>query len=139
MTTTASDPVTVSVRIAASPETVFPYFTDTTLMVEWIGVRVGTEPCPGGAFEVDFERAPVRGTYLAVEPPHRVVFTWGIAGNDVLPAGSSTVEVLLHADGEDTVVELVHRGLPEARRDDHRAGWATLLATLANVANPTPR
>jgi len=65
-----------------------------------------------------------------------VVFTWGIAGNDVLPAGWSTVEVLLHADGDDTVVELVHRGLPEARRDDHRGGWAELLATLAKVANP---
>ena len=111
---------------------VFPYFTDPALMMEWIGHRVATEPVPGGEFAVDFESAPVRGTYLVIEPPTRVVFTWGIAGNDVLPAGSSTVEVTLSADGDDTVVELVHRDLPEARQIDHQAGWVKLLANLAD-------
>jgi uncharacterized protein YndB with AHSA1/START domain len=27
-----------------------------------------------------------RGTYIAVEPPYRVTFSWGIAGSDELPA-----------------------------------------------------
>ncbi len=128
-----SGEVTASVRIAATPEVVFPYFTDAKLMVEWIGHSVSAQASPGGAFAVDFERSPVRGTYLIVEPPNRVVFTWGIAGNGVLPAGSSTVEVTLRRDGEDTVVELVHRGLPEARRDDHREGWTALLANLSEI------
>jgi uncharacterized protein YndB with AHSA1/START domain len=130
---THPDAVTASVRIAATPDVVFPYFTDATLMREWIGHWTSSEPWSGGAFAVDFERAPVRGSYLAVEPPHRVVFTWGIAGNDVLPAGSSTVEVTLRADGEDTIVELVHRGLPEARKADHQSGWTALLATLSKL------
>ena len=132
---TEPDTVTASTRIAATPEQVFPYFTDPALLMDWMAPWASVEPSPGGSFAVDFERAPVRGTYLAVQPPHRVVFTWGIAGNDVLPAGTSTVEVTLHADGPDTVVELVHRGLPEQRRTDHRAGWQELLARLSDLAS----
>jgi uncharacterized protein YndB with AHSA1/START domain len=131
---TGAGAVTASVRIAAAPEVVFPYLTDAALLAEWIGHWTAAEPWPGGAFAVDFERAPVRGTYLAVEPPHRVVFTWGIAGNDALPPGTTTVEVTLRADGPDTIVDLVHRGLPESRQADHRAGWTRLLATLSKLA-----
>jgi uncharacterized protein YndB with AHSA1/START domain len=35
------------------------------------------------------------GTCIVVEPPHRVVFSCGIPGNETLPPGSSTVEVVL--------------------------------------------
>jgi uncharacterized protein YndB with AHSA1/START domain len=52
--------------------------------------------------------APVRGNYISVEPPDRVVFTWGFPGSDALPTASSTVEILLKADGHETVVELIH-------------------------------
>jgi uncharacterized protein YndB with AHSA1/START domain len=131
---TDDDVISASVRIAATPDKVFPYFTDATLLREWLGQWASLEPVPGGVFSVDFERVPVRGTYVTVEPPHRVVFTWGIAGNDGLPPGSSTVEITLRAVDEDTVVELVHRGLPEARRADHRAGWTLRLDALAAAA-----
>ena len=132
---TAPDVVTASVRIAALPEVVFPYFTDPALLTEWLGQWASLDPTPGGAFHVDLRRAPVRGSYVTVEPPHRVVFTWGVAGNDDLPPGSSTVEVTLRAVGADTVVELVHRGLPASRREDHRAGWGGRLGALADVAS----
>lgn len=127
---TASDVVTATVRIKAAPEVVFPYFTDPALMIEWIGQFADLSPDPGGVFALDFEGIAVRGTYVAIEPPHRVVFTWGIPGNDALPPGASTVEVLLRADGDDTVVELFHRGLPESERPRHR-GWNERLADLA--------
>ena len=125
--------VTASVRIAATPDVVFPYFTDATLLVEWMGRWASLEPTPGGSFEVDLGCAPVRGSYVVVEPPRRVVFTWGIAGNDNLPPGSTTVEVTLTAIGQDTLVELIHRDLPESRHHDHRAGWARLLDALATL------
>lgn len=44
------------------------------------------------------------GAYISVEPPHRVVFSWGIPGSDALPPGNSTIEVVLTPDGDDTMV-----------------------------------
>jgi hypothetical protein len=41
------------VRIAARPDTVFPYFTDPALMTQWMGVRATLDPRPGGAFDGD--------------------------------------------------------------------------------------
>jgi hypothetical protein len=65
-----------------------------------------------------------------------VVFTWGIPGNDVLPAGSTTVEIVLTAEGPDTLVELTHRDLPAVPLPGHREGWARLLPQLADAVAP---
>ena len=70
-----------------------------------------------------------------MEPPDRVVFTWGIPEDVTTPPGSSTVEVVLVADGADTIVHLTHRDLPEDREPPHREGWEGCLAALA-VAVP---
>jgi hypothetical protein len=65
-----------------------------------------------------------RGAYVAVDPPHRVVFSWGIPDSETLPPGGSTVEVVLTPDGDNTMVVLTHRGLPSTHLDSHRDGWA---------------
>jgi uncharacterized protein YndB with AHSA1/START domain len=123
--------ISTSVRIAAPPEVVFPYFTDPQLMVTWIGERVDLDARPGGAFALDFSGVAARGSYVAVEPPHRVVFTWGIPEDDAMPPGSSTVEVVLVADGVDTIVNLTHRDLPPDREPSHEEGWEGCLSVLA--------
>jgi len=69
--------LTATVRIAAPPADVFPYFTNATLMVQWIGEWADLRPEPGGLFALDISTTPVRGEYVEVEPPRRVVFTWG--------------------------------------------------------------
>jgi uncharacterized protein YndB with AHSA1/START domain len=123
--------ITASVRIAAPPEVVFNYFTDPRLMVTWIGERVDLDARPGGTFAVDFGEVAARGSYVVVEPPDRVVFTWGIPDDATMPPGSSTVEVVLVADGADTIVNLTHRDLPADREPSHREGWESCLAALA--------
>jgi len=125
--------ISTSVRIAAPPEVVFPYFTDPQLMVTWIGERVDLDARPGGTFAIDFDGAAARGSYVAVEPPHRVVFTWGIPKDAALPPGSSTVEVLLVADGGDTIVTLTHRDVPSDLEPSHREGWERCLGVLVVV------
>jgi len=75
-----------------------------------------------------------RGAYIAVEPPYRVVFSWGISGSDVLPPSGSTVEVALTPDGDDTMVALTHRGLPCIHVGNHRAGWGHRLGWLLVAA-----
>jgi uncharacterized protein YndB with AHSA1/START domain len=124
------DVVVATEHIQAPPEVVFPYFTDPALIVAWIGERAELDPRPGGVFALDMGDVAAHGVYLAVEPPYRVVFTWGIPGDDALPPGGSTVEVVLTPDGDDTLVVLTHRGLPASRIGDHRAGWEHQLGRL---------
>ena len=122
------------IRIDARPETVFQYFTDPTRMIEWKGRSATLDPRPGGAYRVEInDVATVSGEYLEVEPPSRVVFTWGWEGNPVEP-GSTTVEVELVPDGQGTLVRLTHRGLPPGERDAHRTGWTHYLGRLAEAA-----
>ena len=119
-----TDVIVATEHIKAPPEVVFPYFTDPALIVEWIGNRA----------ELDMGEVVARGAYIAVEPPYRVVFSWGISGSDVLPPSGSTVEVALTPDGDDTMVALTHRGLPCIHVGNHRAGWGHRLEWLLVAA-----
>jgi uncharacterized protein YndB with AHSA1/START domain len=122
-------------HIQAPPEVVFPYFTDPTLIVTWIGQQAQLDPRPGGVFALDMGEVAAHGTYLLVEPPRRVVFSWGIPGDKTLPPGASTVEVVLTADGQDTTVVLTHRDLPSTHLDNHRTGWQHRLGLLRAAAH----
>ncbi len=130
-----NDVIVATEHIKASPEVVFPYFTDPALIVTWIGDRAELDPQPGGVFSLDMGDALARGAYITVDPPYRVVFSWGIPGSDTLPPGGSTVEVVLTPDGSDTMVVLTHRGLPSTHIDGHRAGWEHQLGRLPVAAS----
>ena len=137
MTVTSSELLTIQreIRIAAPPETVFPFLTDATRMVQWMGRIATLDPRPGGVFRLDYNGFDVmRGEFLEVTPPKRVVFSWGweSEGAAVGP-GASRVEVTLTADGEGTIVRLVHSGLP-ADGDTHGEGWDHFLPRLAALA-----
>jgi len=120
-------------RVRARPEIVFAFFTDATLYRRWKGDDAELDPRPGGLYRVQMPgQAVVEGVYLVVEPPHRIVFSWGWLGNAEVPPGSTTVEVTFVLDGDETIVRLVHRGLPTATsRDEHATGWQHYLARLA--------
>jgi uncharacterized protein YndB with AHSA1/START domain len=138
MPQTPSATVTASVRIAAPPAVVFPYFTDPGLITTWIAQSADLEARPGGLFSIVVDGNPAQGTFLEVDPPRRVVFTWGIDGNERLPPGASTVEVVLVAEGDETVVTLTHRDLPEEFRRPHRSGWREFLGRLGPVVLGDP-
>lgn len=137
MTASDGNAVAREIRVRARPETIFPFFTDPELMVRWMGTSVEVEPRPGGLYRVDVDGSHIaRGEYVEVSPPDRVVFTWGWEAEDspVRP-GSSTVEVTLTADGDHTVVALVHRDLPSKESADaHGVGWDHYVARLEIAA-----
>jgi uncharacterized protein YndB with AHSA1/START domain len=132
----ATEPLRHEVLIAAPPEIVFPYFTDPARMTDWMGVGALLDPQPGGTFRVDANgRDVVVGEFVEVDPPHRVVFTWGFeAGGPAVEPGGSRVEVTLEREGDDTRVVLLHHGLPEQARISHDEGWAHYLARLSSTA-----
>lgn len=137
MSPVQSGEVTKEIVIGAPPDTVFPYFTDPDRMVRWMGTEAEMDARPGGAYRILVAgRYTAAGEFLAVEPPSRVVFTWGWEGEDIPVApGASTVEVTLTPEDEGTRVVLVHRDLPEDRRDAHEHGWAHYMPRLAIAAS----
>jgi uncharacterized protein YndB with AHSA1/START domain len=106
-------------------------------MVRWMGEYADLQPERGGRFAVDITGRAVRGEYVELDPPHRLVISWGYAGSDDVPPGSSTVEVRLIATGGGTRVELEHRDLPEPSVRGHAVGWRHYLARLA-LKDPGP-
>jgi uncharacterized protein YndB with AHSA1/START domain len=146
---TATAGVEVTVHVAATPETVFPYFTDPARYVQWMGSQAELDPVPGGTYRVrtsdGFQAA---GTFIQIEPPHQLAFTWGFADDaaakhvkherteassgSAMPAGSTRVTVTFDAEGGGTRVTLRHDDLPnDELREGHRVAWQTYLPRLA--------
>lgn len=123
-----------SIEIAATPDEVFEYLVTAEGITAWMGQHATLEPRAGGTFQVDIAGSPIRGSYLEVDRPHRVVVSWGLAGSDEFPAGSSRVSFSLSPSAGGTRVDLVHSGLPDLRVPGHVDGWAHFLPRLATVA-----
>jgi Activator of Hsp90 ATPase homolog 1-like protein len=72
--------VTTSVHVAAPPAEVFNYFTDPARYVRWMGAEAKLNPVAGGEYRIrmgdGFEAA---GEFTELDPPRRLVFTWGFA------------------------------------------------------------
>jgi uncharacterized protein YndB with AHSA1/START domain len=129
-----AEPLIASVHVEAEPARVFEYFTRAEAMVRWMGDYAVLDATPGGEFVVDINGVPVRGRYVEVDPPHRLVVSWGHAGSERLPPGASTVEVRLSEDAGGTRVQVTHSGLPEPEDASFARGWPHFLARLAVAA-----
>ena len=139
----ATTEVTVVERtlaIAASPETVWEFFVDPQKATRWMGFNIDLDPQPGGIYRNEVLPGHIaRGEFVELDPPHRLVFTWGWEksgdGPINVPAGSSTIEIELTSDGDGTSLRFVHRDLPTAEAaQSHRHGWDHYLSRLETVA-----
>lgn len=132
---TSAEPIIKEIFIDDSPERVFEFIVDPSKMVRWLGSHVEFEPVRGGHMRIDPNgRDIIRGRVLEVVRPSRFVFTWGFENSDQLPAGSTVVEITLHAEGKGTRLRLVHRDLPPESRPQHEYGWTHYLGRLNKVA-----
>jgi uncharacterized protein YndB with AHSA1/START domain len=124
------------IRIAARPETVFTFWTDPTKMARWMGRNIRLDPRPGGEYRIDYNGSDIAGgTFVEVDPPHRLVLSWGWeAAGDPTPPGASTVEVTLAADGDGTILRLRHSGLVPEAVEGHAVGWDQFLPGLVVAA-----
>jgi uncharacterized protein YndB with AHSA1/START domain len=154
---TGTHAVEVSVHGAATPEDVFPYFTDPARYVQWMGIEAKLDPVPGGVYHVQMpDGFQAAGTFLEIDPPHQLAFTWGFADAEAadrskheqaepssgnpMPPGSTRVTVTLDAVDGGTRLTLRHDGLPsDELREGHRVAWETYLPRLATrVAGGDP-
>jgi uncharacterized protein YndB with AHSA1/START domain len=123
------------VTVQAPPDIVFAYFVDPDKLVRWMGSHATLDARPGGIFRLEYRDGTARGEFVELEPPTRVVFTWGWEDpEDAVQPGASTIEVTLAAVGDATLVRLRHLGLPDGSRDGHAEGWDHFLPKLVEAA-----
>ncbi len=128
------------IEIAASQETVWELLTDPAKAPTWWGQNATFDLREDGEFRMEVSAGSVAsGKFTEIEPPRRLAFTFGWekggAGPELLPAGSSTVQIELVPTDTGTLVRLVHWGLPNAEAvTSHGEGWDHYLGRLATVA-----
>jgi uncharacterized protein YndB with AHSA1/START domain len=72
----------------------------------------------------------VVGEYLELDPPRRVVFTFGGEHDEDILPGSTVVEIEITPDGDGSIVRLTHRGLPPSVVSSVEEGWGRVLPRL---------
>src|SRR5438270_13216772 len=93
--------------IRATPERVWRALTERAELEQWFMRAATLDLRPGGALVHDWGDSRKGGTFLVVDPPHRVVFTW-----DERPRcdGATTIAITLTAEGDGTRLHLLHSG-----------------------------
>jgi uncharacterized protein YndB with AHSA1/START domain len=148
MTSPSSASITTSVVINARPEVVWRFLSDQNRLLAWITYLPGAptppgsvfEPRSGGTLKIVFpNKIEARGQVVEVDPPHRLVFTWGyepdLAKTGLRP-GSCRVEVALQPVPGGTRVTLTHSGpMSEETARAHEGGWRHYLSQLALQAS----
>jgi uncharacterized protein YndB with AHSA1/START domain len=126
--------------IRASAERVFEAWTRPEHLRAWWGPRPVT--CSGAEVDLrvggryfianalpDGKTVVIEGTFRTIEPPHKLVYTWGM-GSDA--PESSLVTVRFEARGDATEVVIVHESIPSGEvRRTHEEGWNGCLDGLA--------
>lgn len=120
--------------IAAEPETVFRFFTDSSRWAAWWGAGSTIDARPGGRFLIRYSNGvEALGEVLEVDVPRRLVLTYGYATGTPIPPASSRVTIRLVAEGESTRVHLAHEFAEATVRDEHVQGWRYQLSLFGNV------
>jgi uncharacterized protein YndB with AHSA1/START domain len=123
--------------IDAQPETVWNLLAEPQEQSSWWGTALAFDARPGGPFRVEVIPGQIAsGEFVEVDPPRRLVYTFGWEGDDnpVAP-GASTVVIELAEEGDGTRLVFGHTGLPtEEQQASHGHGWDNYLARLAVVA-----
>lgn len=128
-------PLVVTRRIAAPPDVVYSYLTESSRWSRWQGKEATIEAVPGGIFAMKMPNGAIaRGQFVELIPDQKVVFTWGWVDHPGVPPGSSTVEIEISKEGDGSLVTLTHHGLQEDEVHIHTIGWNHYLPRLAAVA-----
>jgi uncharacterized protein YndB with AHSA1/START domain len=122
------------VVIQAPRHTVFSYFTDSERWARWWGKGSTIEARTGGAVLIVFPGGnQVAGEIVEIDPPSRLVFTYGYVSGKPMPVGASLVTLRLEDDRQGTRLNLTHDFADEKVRDDMVQGWRYQFSLFANL------
>lgn len=135
----------VTQHFHVAEEDVFDAWLDPDALGSWMFgpdvrdeeiVRLTLDPKVGGAFSFVVRRQGTElnhiGTYLEMERPTRLAFTWGV---DSDPGDTSRVDIDIVPDGDGCELMLVHHLAPEWRDyvKPTETAWKKMLYTLART------
>jgi len=123
-----------ALNISAPPATVFRFFTDSERWAKWWGAGSTISPKAGGDVYIKHPGGvESSGKVVEIEPPKRIVFTYGFNSGDPIPAGGSRVTITLSATPRGTRLVLKHDLADDKMLDAHMQGWRFQLSLFANV------
>jgi uncharacterized protein YndB with AHSA1/START domain len=140
-------PAAIAVQsIRATPERVFDAILDVGMISRFMFgpllreeeiLHISNDPKVGGAFSYKVRRGETAidhiGTFLELDRPRRIVFTWAIAGQG--DDDPSVVAIDITPTAEGCTVRLVHEMAPEWADfvDRSRGAWEKMLGVLATL------
>jgi uncharacterized protein YndB with AHSA1/START domain len=146
-----SAPVAVVERVLPAPcDVVYDEWLSAESLMEWMCPRparlrgVDLDPVVGGRYRLDIvedgSEMLVAGTYLTLERPHTIRFTWSCSTWDD-PLRESLVTVELRPAGTaQTRMTIRHELVPPDTVASHADGWALVVNQLADsLARRAPR
>jgi uncharacterized protein YndB with AHSA1/START domain len=123
--------------LPATIRQVYDAWTRVELLTRWycpnpdLELKVEADVRVGGDYVVEMGPYVVRGTYLEVEPPYRLAFSWRWDEGD---DEATRVQVVLAEVPEGTRMLLTHSGFAtEEDSANHRQGWEPELDRLAGL------
>ena len=146
--TTATSSLRKTARVRLAPADAFRLFTadmgawwplETHSVGRDQAVSVECEPRVGGHISETLRNGDhsVWGTIVVWEPASRVRFTWHPGSPE---SEATDVDVRFHADGDGTLVELVHTGWDrrpdgDTARANYESGWELVLGRYASAGD----
>jgi len=131
-------PLVIKRILKAERSRVFSALSDPVKMAKWFygmeagKARVTCDFRVGGMYSIemsgDDQKCRVRGEYLEIVPPEKIVFSWSNQGK----VTESKVRIELIAKGRETELVLTHE-LPADFIEDHRQGWKICLDHLETL------
>jgi len=120
--------------IEAPQASVFKYFTDPARWAAWWGAGSTIDARPGGRVFVRYPTGDeAAGEVVEVDPPSRIVFTYGYVKGEPFGPGESRVTIRLEPVARGTRLSLEHEFADAGTRDHHEQGWRYQLSVFANV------
>jgi uncharacterized protein YndB with AHSA1/START domain len=132
--------------IAAPPEHVFALWTEPEKLVKWWGPEGFDVPAsamdvrPGGRWRTTMRSAEgalhtVSGVYRTIEPPRRLVFTWGWDDDKGVRGHETEVTVTFEPAPGGTRLVLQQQTFASAdQRAKHQHGWSSSFDCLERLA-----
>ncbi|MFK7987867.1 MAG: SRPBCC domain-containing protein [Sandaracinaceae bacterium] len=139
--------LTVERVISATPARLYKAWTQAEQLGQWWGppgvrcVEATVDAQVGSRYTIVHEmpdggRLVIGGAFLALEPPHRLTFSWAVGEQGPVERVTVSFIALPVEDGEpaQTRVRVEHSRIAhEATRTSHHAGWEACLTGLAAV------
>lgn len=138
----AQDRFTREYVLNAPPHAVFDAWTQADALLQWWcpgafhATHASLDVRPGGRYEIRMAAAQgtdvhvVRGEYVELQRPHRLVMTWRAEGTPHDNSADCLLTVQLEPHPRGTRLALLHERLPAGSEGSYRQGWEHVLHAL---------